>query len=71
MKVKDDDGNLSVELVVKLLKIHAESVLRSLGLLPVSGRFVQDPCLGVMGILSVSPSLLYLTNSRFDYLPAN
>ncbi|KAG0312305.1 Exocyst complex component 5 [Linnemannia gamsii] len=38
MKVKDDDGNLSVELVVKLLKIHAESVLRSLGLLPVSGR---------------------------------
>ncbi|KAF9132469.1 Exocyst complex component 5 [Mortierella sp. 14UC] len=38
MKVSDDDGALSVELVVKLLKIHAESVLRSLGLLPVSGR---------------------------------
>ncbi|KAG9066673.1 Exocyst complex component 5 [Linnemannia hyalina] len=38
MKVADDDGALSVELVVKLLKIHSESVLRSLGLLPVSGR---------------------------------
>ncbi|KAF9091497.1 Exocyst complex component 5 [Mortierella sp. GBA35] len=38
MQVSDDDGALSVDLVVKLLKIHAESVLRSLGLLPVSGR---------------------------------
>ncbi|KAF8939975.1 exocyst complex component Sec10-like protein [Dissophora ornata] len=38
MQVSDDDGNLSVEVVIKLLKIHAESVLRSLGLLPVSGR---------------------------------
>ncbi|KAG0356738.1 Exocyst complex component 5 [Podila minutissima] len=36
--VTDDDGALSVNLVVKLLKIHAESVVRSLGLLPVSGR---------------------------------
>lgn len=42
MKVENDDGNLSVELVVKLLKIHTESVLRSLGLLPVSGRFVKS-----------------------------
>ncbi|CAO3565912.1 unnamed protein product [Mortierella alpina] len=38
MQVSDDDGALSVDLVVKLLKIHAESVLRSLGLLPMSGR---------------------------------
>lgn len=38
MQVSDDDGNLSVEVVIKLLKIHAESVVRSLGLLPVSGR---------------------------------
>lgn len=37
--VTDDDGALSVNLVVKLLKIHAESVVRSLGLLPVSGRY--------------------------------
>ncbi|KAI9241544.1 MAG: exocyst complex protein [Podila humilis] len=36
--VTDDDGALSVDLVVKLLKIHAESVVRSLGLLPVTGR---------------------------------
>ncbi|KAG0304479.1 Exocyst complex component 5 [Dissophora globulifera] len=38
MQVADDDGNLSVEVVIKLLKIHAESVVRSVGLLPVSGR---------------------------------
>ncbi|KAG0344603.1 Exocyst complex component 5 [Podila humilis] len=38
MQVTDDDGALSVDLVVKLLKIHAESVVRSLNLLPVSGR---------------------------------
>ena len=38
MQVSDDDGALSVDLVVKLLKIHAESVVRSLGLLPVTGR---------------------------------
>ncbi|KAF9958913.1 Exocyst complex component 5 [Modicella reniformis] len=35
MQVSDDDGNLSVEQVTKLLKIHAESVVRSLGLLPL------------------------------------
>ncbi|GJJ74784.1 exocyst complex component 5 [Entomortierella parvispora] len=38
MQVSDDDGALSVDLVVKLLKIHAESVVRSVGLLPVTGR---------------------------------
>ncbi|KAG0253037.1 Exocyst complex component 5 [Mortierella polycephala] len=38
MQVSDDEGALSVDLVVKLLKIHAESVVRSLGLLPASGR---------------------------------
>ncbi|KAF9357950.1 Exocyst complex component 5 [Mortierella sp. NVP85] len=38
MQVSDDDGNLSVDQVTKLLKIHAESVVRSVGLLPMSGR---------------------------------
>ncbi|KAG0246781.1 Exocyst complex component 5 [Mortierella sp. GBA43] len=38
MQISDDDGNLSVDLVTKMLKIHAESVIRSVGLLPVSGR---------------------------------
>ncbi|KAF9188821.1 Exocyst complex component 5 [Haplosporangium sp. Z 767] len=38
MQVSDDEGALSVDLVVKLLKIHAESVVRSVGLLPASGR---------------------------------
>jgi len=39
MQVSDDDGALSVGLVVKLLKIHAESVIRSVSLLPVTGRY--------------------------------
>ncbi|KAF8977784.1 Exocyst complex component 5 [Entomortierella lignicola] len=38
MQVSSEDGRLSVETVTELLKIHAESVVRSVGLLPVSGR---------------------------------
>ncbi|KAG0270149.1 Exocyst complex component 5 [Actinomortierella ambigua] len=38
MQVSDDDGALSVDLVVKMLKIHAEGVVRGVVLLPVAGR---------------------------------
>ncbi|KAF9348696.1 Exocyst complex component 5 [Mortierella sp. AD094] len=38
MQVSSEDGRLSVETVTELLKIHAESIVRSVGLLPVSGR---------------------------------
>ncbi|KAF9582414.1 Exocyst complex component 5 [Lunasporangiospora selenospora] len=38
MQVADDSGALLMPLVIAMLKIHAESVVRSAGLLPVSGR---------------------------------
>ncbi|KAF9430816.1 Exocyst complex component 5 [Podila epigama] len=38
MQVTDEDSKISTKLVIKLLKIHAESVVRSVGLLPASGR---------------------------------
>jgi hypothetical protein len=40
LQVSSEDGRLSVETVTELLKIHAESVIRSVDLLPVSGRLV-------------------------------